>query len=83
MFALVEVDHPFELKIEDSSDDKKEIDLKSVGYDSFGGQLKHAMNAHSKVDKTTEELFVFAADKDVAMAYCSVFGPDRKMKNSF
>jgi len=47
-FALNEVDFPFEVKV-----DKKplEFDIKSVGYDDFGKQLKHNVSAHPKVDK--------------------------------
>ena len=41
------------------------------------------MSAHSKVDRSTGELFVFAADRDMAKAYCSVFDANRILKNSF
>lgn len=81
-FALVEVDHPFEVMVNENKESQN-MDIGSVGYDTFNGQLKHAMSAHSKVDQTTNELFVFAADRDVGKGYCSVFDENRKLKNSF
>ena len=59
------------------------FDLLSHGYDTFNGQLKHAMSAHSKVDRSTGELFVFSADMEKPKAFCSVFDAERNLKNSF
>lgn len=80
IFALVEVDHPFEVKVEGENDG---FEVRSVGYDTFNGQLKHAASAHSKADRRTDELFVFAADQDRAEAYCTVFDENRRLKSSF
>ena len=41
------------------------------------------MSAHSKVDTSTGELFVFSTDMEKPKAFCSVFDADRNLKNSY
>jgi len=47
-YALVESNFPFQIRIEET---EKSIDIKSVGEDRFGGDLKHNVSAHPKVNQ--------------------------------
>ena len=58
-YAMLEADFPFHIKIDRS---EKEFDIKSIGFDDFGGQLTHNVSAHPKVDARTGELCAFGYD---------------------
>lgn len=79
-FALVEADLPFQVKIEGQKDN---LEIKSLGYDDFEGQLKHACSAHPKVDRKTKEFLVFSYDIERGLANYSLFDGKRKLKNHF
>lgn len=58
-YALLESNFPFQVQVIPQKDD---LDLKSIGFDDFDGQLEHPCSAHPKVDRHTNELFVFSYD---------------------
>ena len=53
MYALVENNYPFELKVE------KNGTLSSVGSKNYGGDLKFPCSAHPKVDRKTGDFVQF------------------------
>jgi carotenoid cleavage dioxygenase len=57
ILALEETCLPFEIKVVDSEDGP--FHLESVGYEDFGGTLKHQVSAHPKLDAKTGELITF------------------------
>lgn len=81
IYALVEVDYPFQVKVQEPLGDL--MDINSIGYDNFNGQLKHASSAHPKVDKHTNEFFVFSYDSMSSVANYSVFNGKRNLKLNF
>lgn len=80
-FALVEICYPYQVKVQEPKNDK--IDIQSIGFDNFEGQLKHACSAHPKVDRHTNELFIFSYDIMKPVTYYSVFDGERNLKRSF
>lgn len=76
LYALVESDFPYEVKVLLGKD---EVDIKSIGFDTFEGQLKHQCIAHPKVDKKTNELFIFAYDVKQPVCHMSVFNIKREL----
>ena len=46
--AVLEVDLPFEVKVD--VDEQNSLDIVSVGFYDYDGQLKHPLSAHPKVD---------------------------------
>lgn len=76
-FALHEADLPFNIQVET----KANLDIKSIDYDDFEGQLKHNASAHSKINKKTGELFVFGTGLEKAVCNYSLINKDRKLIN--
>lgn len=74
-FALVEVDFPFHVKVEESQD----FDIKSVGYDDFDGQLKHNVSAHPKVCPLSGDLYAFGYDMNQGALHFSVIDKHRRI----
>lgn len=79
-YALLEADHPFEIKVLES---QKDVDLKQIGYDDFDGQLKHAICAHPKIDRETGEMFAFCYVIGKPLISCSVIDKNRKIIRSY
>lgn len=79
-YALLEADYPFNIKVDKSKDN---FDIKSIGYDDFGGQLTHNVSAHPKVDRTTGEMLAFGYDVEGKSGInFSVINKDRKVTSS-
>lgn len=77
----MEADFPFHIKIDRS---EKNFDIRSISFDDFGGQLKHNVSAHPKVDQKTGELMAFGYDmlsKQPCVHY-SLINKDRKVISS-
>ena len=53
------------------------LDIESVGFDNFEGYLNHACSAHPKVDKMTNELYVFSYETEKPLCHYSVFNEKR------
>lgn len=77
-YALCEPDMPFQVKVERT--DKDLVDVKSVGYDDFGGQLTHNCSAHPKVDRKTNQFYVFCYSVEKPLVQVSVFNKERKIE---
>jgi carotenoid cleavage dioxygenase-like enzyme len=58
-YALMEAVLPFNIKIAQS---EKSFDIKSIGFETFNGQLKHNVSAHPKTDYRTGEFCAFGYD---------------------
>jgi carotenoid cleavage dioxygenase-like enzyme len=54
LLATYETDKPYQLEV--SFDGQK--NLKTIGKETFGGQLNHPVAAHPKVDPVTGEMMV-------------------------
>ena len=80
-YALSEQFLPFEIQIE--KDDN--LNVNSLGYADFNGQLKHNVSAHPKVDKKTGELITFGydffGDNGGYLKY-SLFDKENNLKNT-
>ena len=72
-FALNEVDYPFEVSVDNSSDN---LDIKSKGFTNFDKQLTHGFSAHPKVDRKTNELLTFGADMLAPLFHFTSFDKD-------
>ena len=57
------------------------FNIKSIGYENFGGQLKHQCSAHPKVDRRTGEFFIFGYDNRAPKVYLTVLDKAKKMKS--
>lgn len=77
-FALVEVDYPFQIKVEKNP---KDFDIKPIGHDDFDEQLKHNVSAHPKVDKRSGHFCAFGYGRSKACVHYSLFNKDRKLLN--
>lgn len=55
------------------------MDINSVGYEDFKGQLKHQCSAHPKVDAKTQELFIFAYDVAEPVLHFSVMNQYKRI----
>jgi 9-cis-epoxycarotenoid dioxygenase len=77
-YAMYESDLPFNIKVDRN---EKQFDIKSIGFDDFGGQLTHNVSAHPKVDRKTGELlcFGYGLDDGKGVIYYSLFNKDRKL----
>mmetsp|Transcript_13164 Transcript_13164/g.20461 ORF Transcript_13164/g.20461 Transcript_13164/m.20461 type:complete len:276 (+) Transcript_13164:780-1607(+) len=53
-----------------------------MGFDDYGGQLKHHVSAHPRVDRKTGELFAFAYSSEKPEVYLSVFDQKRQLLSS-
>lgn len=79
-FALVELSAPLGIKVEL---DNGGMDIHTKDYDDFGGQLKHSITAHPKVDRQTGELMVYCWNPMKPILDYSMFDEDRKLVTSF
>merc|ERR1712032_1387522 len=75
-YALIEVSLPFGLRISHAEG----FDVQSVGVDDFGGQMKHGITAHPKVDPRTGELLTFGYGQQENKFDYSRFDKDRKLQ---
>ena len=75
-YALLEVDHPFEVKVDKNSE---LFDIKSVGYDDFNGKLSHNVSAHPKVDNRTGHFMAFGYSREMPVVHYSVFDKNREL----
>ena len=58
------------------------MDILSVGYDDFNGQLKHNVSAHPKVDRKTGEMLTFGYNFEKPLIHYSLINKDGKVTNS-
>lgn len=79
-FALYEVDFPFQIQVDRQ---QKSVDVKSIKFDDFNGQLDHNCSAHPRVDKRTGEFFVFNYGLGEPHVNCSVFDKERKLTHKY
>ena len=76
--ALVEIDYPFHFAI---TSDPKYFDIESFDHDTFGGQLKHNLSAHPKVNRKTGEFLAFGYDMFSPCVHFSLFNSSKKLIN--
>lgn len=77
-YALVESNYPYKIKVDQS---EKSFDIKSVGHETFDGQLKHNVSAHPKVNARTGELCCFGYDMETPYVHYTLFNKDRQAIN--
>ena len=77
-YAMLEADLPFHIKIDR---DDKGFDIRSIGFEDFGGQLKHNVSAHPKVDARSGELCAFGYDmvENNGSVHFSLINKDKKV----
>eukprot|EP00968_Pinguiococcus_pyrenoidosus_P017497 scaffold1741_cov262-Pinguiococcus_pyrenoidosus.AAC.50 len=80
IYALVESDHPFEIGVSRTGS------VVSVGYESFGGNLFHAVSAHAKYDSKAQEWLLAGYDlssksRDAAFSVVSKEGTLQRTMN--
>jgi carotenoid cleavage dioxygenase-like enzyme len=82
-YCMYESDLPYNIRVDR---DEKNFDIKSIGFDDFGGQLTHNVSAHPKVDRKTGELLCFGYGVDdktgEGIVNYSLFNKDRKLINT-
>lgn len=72
----MEQNHPFQIEV-DKNEQTSELDVKSLKFDDFDGQLKHNCSAHPKVDQRTGEFFAFGYNVKEPKVDYSVFDAKR------
>ena len=75
IFALLEADFPFHIKI--MPNPNKKFTILSCGHDDFNGQLTHNVSAHPKVDQKTGEMMAFGYDIEKAVIHYSLIDKNR------
>lgn len=75
-YALEESCYPYNIRVDKNA---KQFDIQSIGYDNFGGQLKHNVSAHPKVDRKTGELLCFGYDMAKGKVHYSLFNSEKKL----
>jgi len=75
---LVESSLPYHIKIDQKEDS---FDIKSIGHETFGGQLTHNVSAHPKVNHKTGELYTFGYSLEGAWLSYTLFNKDKKAIN--
>jgi len=77
-YALVESNYPYKIKVDQQ---EKSFDIKSVGHETFDGQLKHNVSAHPKVNAKTGEFSCFGYNMEKPYVHYTLFDKDRKLIN--
>ena len=74
----MEAIYPYQIGIEQT---EKDFDIKSLGFDTFDGDLTHACSGHSKVNAVTGEFYAFGYSMEEPVVHYTLFDKNRKVLN--
>jgi carotenoid cleavage dioxygenase len=77
-YTLVEQNYPFQIQVDQN---EKSFDLRSIGHDTFDGQLTHNVSAHPKVNAKTGEFNCFGYNMEKPYIHYTLIDKNRKLIN--